>query len=214
MPGGELSTFTQNISCHPNDKSGRKAIFFPLHRRSNWDSDSNVPVYTMDSKFKLKISPFKVEWPSSFTVLQKLLNIMVSTMLATQKMKTSSVDTGGVKKYWFDWVIVDQFHFKRQSNVHLPVGWGGGRNVDSGKNREISQLIHSHFHICRLEFLLVLLLLLVKTKAHLSHNLPRYKDQDDGWQLFGSNHTCTVVPLVEFKFSLHFIQRRLFPTFI
>ena len=120
----------------------------------------------------------------------------------------------GVKKYWFDWVIVDQFHFKRQSNVHLPVGWGGGRNVDSGNNREISQLIHSHFHICRLEFLLVLLLLLVKTKAHLSHNLPRYNDQDDGWQLFGSNHTCTVVSLVEFKFSLHFIQRRLFPTFI
>ena len=48
----------------------------------------------------------------------------------------------GVKKYWFDWVIVDQFHFKRQSNVHLPVGWGGGREPRGGVSLSLNSGPH------------------------------------------------------------------------
>lgn len=83
---------------------GERLYFSHYTEEATGTQDSNVPVYTMDSKFKLKISPFKVEWPFFLTVLQKPLNIMVSTMLATQKMKTSSVDPGGLRNIGY-WVI-------------------------------------------------------------------------------------------------------------
>lgn len=81
-----------------------------------------MTMYAMDSKFKLRIPSFKVQWPSSHTMLHKLLH-MVSIVLASLKMQKCSMDVRSLLNLG-DWLICLISKGKPMYCVYLPVGWG------------------------------------------------------------------------------------------